>query len=406
MLVADYQAEEGHSPLAAPSRPIVISLFAGIVSTAVIYDALPPVLPAISANFGGGTRGDLIAQLAMTLPLLGMALSGLFSGRSIDRFGIKPVLIAALLAFAIFGSVGMFIHTALPLLAARIATGIAAGTMLTCGTTLIAAHYTGLGRLRMAGRLFAVGAICSVTFIQISGIVATISWRAPFLLHLVFALIFATPILLMKLAPSAFGERHTKESGFDVARQIMPAAPAYCYIFLLNFVSYLFSVQLVFLLASIGVHSSTSIANVVMVYAFGALAGNLAVTRIEARLGTVATIAVGCALLSLAAYVCAVSWSLEILISGPFIGGIGTGLAIPSNMTLIMRSVPLALSARALSIGTSMMYLGGGSAPLVIAPLGEAVGVRGVYYTAVFVIGLAAMPLVALSWKRAQPETT
>src|SRR5690606_28851268 len=101
---------------------------------------------------------------------------------------------------------------------------------------------------------------------------------------------------------------------------------------------------------SIGVHSSTSIANVVMVYAFGALAGNLAVTRIEATLGTVATIAVGCALLSLAAYVCAVSWSLEILIFGPFIGGIGTGLAIPSNMTLIMRSVPLALSARALSI--------------------------------------------------------
>lgn len=54
------------SPLRRAS--LVVAIFTGNGACALIYDALPPILPALSRHFGGGEHGDFIAQLASTCP--------------------------------------------------------------------------------------------------------------------------------------------------------------------------------------------------------------------------------------------------------------------------------------------------------------------------------------------------
>ncbi|MEC9017453.1 MAG: hypothetical protein VYC29_06010, partial [Pseudomonadota bacterium] len=76
-------AETGPSParqLSAARRILLIAaILSGNAAAALLYDALPPILADLARLLGGGTRGQFLAQLASTLPMLGVMLSGLFS---------------------------------------------------------------------------------------------------------------------------------------------------------------------------------------------------------------------------------------------------------------------------------------------------------------------------------------
>ena len=197
MIAANVVDVANDTPRPDPGVAVHISLFTGMVSAAIIYDALPPILPALSAEFGGGERGDLIAQLAMTIPLLGMAVSGLIAGTAIEKFGVKKVLLAAIICFAVAGSSGAMIHTSAPLFVVRFLAGLASGTLITCGTSLIAGNFMQSAQLHKTGRLYAVGAICSIGFVVVAGFLATISWRLPFFLHAFIAILFLIPVILL-----------------------------------------------------------------------------------------------------------------------------------------------------------------------------------------------------------------
>lgn len=362
----------------------IASIFAGIVSTAVIYDALPPILPALSDSFGGGSYGNLIAQFASTMPIFGMALSGFVSGPLIERFGIKRVLAGSLLIFSLVGSLGAVLAAAMPLLASRLVTGVAAGTMMACGTSLIAANFDGIQRSRMSGRLYAVGAVCSVTFVFIAGAVADIWWRAPFLLHGMIAVVFFGPMLFMRSDASA-GSSSSKAKtagGFEKWLRLKPALPAYGLIALLVLFGNLFTIQIAFLMAATGTTSPTVIANVCMCHALGAFMANLCIGKVEATMGMQRSLQLACILIAIGSVASGLTSGPILLAASVFVGGLGIGIGVPSTLNLIMRRVPEALVPRALGMGVTMMYIGGSASPLILVPLSAVIGTQAVYYVA------------------------
>jgi hypothetical protein len=69
---------------AAPSprvRPLTTAaLLTAQVGQSLTFVMLPPVLPQIARYFGGGARGELIAQQMSVFPFLGLMVGALLSG--------------------------------------------------------------------------------------------------------------------------------------------------------------------------------------------------------------------------------------------------------------------------------------------------------------------------------------
>lgn len=95
----------------------------GAVSTGLIFVALLPVLPLISAHFGGGTQGSLYAQSVMTIPAIGLIAGGLSAIWLIERTGAFRLLWPALLGVALLGSAGLYLDSPVALLATRLLLG-------------------------------------------------------------------------------------------------------------------------------------------------------------------------------------------------------------------------------------------------------------------------------------------
>src|SRR5258708_7795349 len=85
-------------PLSPAHRRLAFAaVLAAAVGACLVYTVLPPVLPALALQFGGGRQGELGAQMAMTSPSLGWLIGGGFSGWGVKRFGTRRTSIAAIL---------------------------------------------------------------------------------------------------------------------------------------------------------------------------------------------------------------------------------------------------------------------------------------------------------------------
>jgi DHA1 family bicyclomycin/chloramphenicol resistance-like MFS transporter len=78
--------------------------------------AIMPALPALAAYF----REDIaIAQLTISLYLVGLACSQLVVGPLSDKFGRRPVILTGLLLMVLSNAAGIFAETLSQVIAAR-----------------------------------------------------------------------------------------------------------------------------------------------------------------------------------------------------------------------------------------------------------------------------------------------
>src|SRR5580704_12984119 len=67
--------------------------------------AMPPILPELASIVGGSHNAQLITSVAG----FGMIVGGAFSGRLLERVGIRAFTLASLLLYGVFGSIGWFL---------------------------------------------------------------------------------------------------------------------------------------------------------------------------------------------------------------------------------------------------------------------------------------------------------
>src|SRR6478752_185156 len=113
----------------APSRAVLLLLVVMTGIAPISLYILVPALPVLAANFGSDIS---IAQMTVSLYMVGIALSQLIMGPLSDRFGRRPVLLGGL-ALMVAASVACIFAETLPqLIAARFfqALGGAAGMVV------------------------------------------------------------------------------------------------------------------------------------------------------------------------------------------------------------------------------------------------------------------------------------
>ncbi|HEY0623038.1 multidrug effflux MFS transporter [Sphingomonas sp.] len=130
-------AQTPHQPGEAANRsPIPMGEFVALIAsimalTALGIDSMLPALPAISDELGVSQPNH--RQYVITAFMLGFAVAQLFHGPLADRFGRKPVIMAALAFYVATNAVAAFSGSFELLLLARAASGaaVAAGRVVT-----------------------------------------------------------------------------------------------------------------------------------------------------------------------------------------------------------------------------------------------------------------------------------
>ena len=131
------------------------------------------------------------------MPMLFIALSGPLVGYAVDRFGRRNVLVVSAAMYGAAGVSVLVLDSLTAILVSRAVLGVFLAGILTSVTALIGDYYSGDERNRVAGLQGAFMLFGTLGFVVISGLLAEIHWRVPFLL---FAVAFAlVPIMLLSL---------------------------------------------------------------------------------------------------------------------------------------------------------------------------------------------------------------
>ena len=388
---------------AEPAKPAVdrgnwarnATILGGSMLTVMAGATIAPALPAMEQAFAGTPHIDMLVRLAFTMPALFIILSAPLSGYLLDRVGRKPVLIVAVVLYAVAGASGMVVDDIYAVLAGRAALGLAVGATTAGFTTIIGDLFTGSALNRFMGLQGALIHFGGVVFQIGGGLLAELGWRQPFSIYLL-----ALPVLpgLFWALPETKPARRARPSAGspepDPAEdEPMPwvrLSAIYCTAFLGMVMFYMVPVQIPFHLqsmlgitgAKIGLSMAVMsfVATCVAIF-YGRLRGLFTFQNLFAMI--FAAMSLGYAGLFLAE-----SYGMVLLSLAVF--GLGLGIMLPNQSAWVATVAPASRRGRAMSGLTTSFYLGQFLCPVLSQPVAARVGLDGMY-------GVGALILVTLA---------
>jgi MFS family permease len=383
-----------HSKSAVRSKMALGVMMSDAFMMALVFTVLPPVLPIISEHFGGGSQGRFVAQMIMTMPSLGLIAGGLASGWLVDRWGARGVLFAALIAFAVFGSAGLYLDDVTPLLASRFGVGFASTSITTAAAWLLGATYDTETRARLLGYRAALGSVGGVVSLLLAGPVAeTAGWRMPFSFYLVSLLIFGVALFCIP------GRREAARVVANALGGGSPLAlwPLYVLTVAMSVILIASATQLSFLLAEEGIVRPSTQSWVIGTGSAASMAISGFYGTIRLRLGVRNTFVLLMVLMGLGNVAIGFAHSPGVAAFGAAVAGLGSGIALPYLCTLVLDQTTPEIRGRALGLLYSSMFFGDFLNPIVFQGLIPFLGIHGVF---VLLGGLVAGSGVLALWTR------
>ncbi|KWS32815.1 MULTISPECIES: MFS transporter [Pseudomonas] len=317
------------SHTSTPSALAAFTLLAIACLTIMVGCVIVPGLPRIAGELGI----DHGVGLLVTLPALGVVLFGPIAGRLVDRFGLYNSLMAGLIAYGALGMAGAAIHGPWAVYTDRLCLGAATAVIMSSGTGLISALYTGSARLTMIARQGMSIELGGVVFLFIGGLLATIGWAWPFVLYLV-AWIFAAMLFCfvprLQHSPQERGDEGGRDAAVPQSLKIVFTAAVMSMLCFFTGI-----IVLPIALRELGLNEAQTgyFLSFISLIAVGAAA---MMPRFVNRIGEHRTIAIAFACYAVAHVVFAIGDGLSIYLGGAIALGAGFGLSVPlvNHMTI------------------------------------------------------------------------
>ncbi|GAA4942034.1 MFS transporter [Streptomyces heliomycini] len=390
-------ARDHAGPPAVGRLPAVL-LMAGSCLPVLGAVLLAPVLPRMQDHFEGVAGSAALVPLVLTVPALSLALLAPFAGAVVDRLGRKRLLVVATVLYALFGTAPLWLDSLHAILAARVLVGVAEAAVMTACTTLIGDYYTG----RVRDRYLALQTMCAsasaTVFFAVGGALGAAGWRTPFWLYAAgLPLALAVARALPDPRPPAGNGRARAEDGRargETETRPFPVRRMTGICLLTVFGAVVFStvpVEMSYLLDGLGVGSTGVIGGATALAGAATVAGSVVFTRLtdspHRRLPAVFLLCgAGFLLMGLAD-------NVPLLIAAAVVNCVGTGMLLPSLLTLAVSRLDFADRGRGTGLWTSAFFLGQFVCPLVL--LG-ARGPLGGLATAVAALGLVTLLLAGV----------
>jgi MFS family permease len=375
----------------------------GVVLTALSFNmllisAISPVLPTIAAHFGGGQGAALSAQMIITLSGVGIMVGGPIAGWLGDRIGLRRMLILALFAYGIFGSTGLYIESAYLLLAFRFLQGMATAGIGAATVAIVGDGFKGGTRSWLLGLQHALLAAAGGVALAIAGYVANIGgWRAPFALYLT-SFVMIGLVLAARFDDSASARR--RDAPTRPIADLLPMWPTFLAITALYFASYMFFLQLPFVMAGDGIgNPADRSAALFWITAAMFVSGSLYGGIIQ-RLGRKWTLVVILVLMGASCLLVGVTHGLLMASVACGLVGLGGGGLGAYVADMVLWQAPPELRGRATGFMYMSMYIGDFLNPPIVTPLRGLIGNHEAFGVVGIMLVLGA--IAAVIWRGRQ----
>ncbi len=330
---------------------------------------IAPVLPQMHDHFAGVAGADVLVPIVLAVPALLVGLAAPFAGVVVDAVDRKRLLIAAMIAYSIFGTAPLYLQSLGAIIGSRVLVGICEAAIMTCCTTLIADYWSGPRRSRYLGVQVLVAALSATVFLGLGGALGAAGWRTPFWLYASAALI-AVPMTLLLWQPAAGSAPGPRKLPPVPWRQLL--AP--CLVTIGGgVVFYALIVELSFVLDDAGVTATATIGAISAVMSLATAAGSGAFARLSG-LSPRRLLPVAFAMSAAGFAVVAATASVPVITAGAVLTGAGTGLLLPTLLTWAINRLRFEQRGRGTGLWTGALFLGEFLAPLLVAGLGAGTG--------------------------------
>jgi len=330
---------------------------------------LSPALPALRSAFGGDTSAQIWARWALTTPALFTAVGAPLAGLLADRTGRRPVLLASLLFFAGSGSAGALLGSLPAIAASRAVLGLASGGIGTAATTLIVDYYDE-DQSQVFGEQAAVMALASLTYTVLGGLLADLSWRAPFGIYLLGLGVFLPASRLLP-EPQNVTDQSANQDPSSGSVDRGAGVPwgriglLYGLAFLGLAVFNLIRVELPYYLRAMGLESALWIG---VVLSGGTISGALAslnYDRVRTKAGRRGTLALAFGLFTVGFGAVVGAASPMAVAGGVALAGGGMGLLVPSLVDGVGEAAPPGIRGRVMGGLSTLRNLGRFASPVL-----------------------------------------
>lgn len=348
-----------------------------------------PVLPAVSAHLGGGQNAKLLAQYFVAIAGLGVMLGAPLGGFIVDRAGLRPVLVASALLYALSGMAGAVLDGAPALLASRWGMGFGAGAFAAAATVLVGHRWHGTSRAGLLGYRGAAGAAGGVVTLLIAGAAGdAFGWRAPFLLYGLALPLAPLALVATNRRPTSHAPRLTGSPP-----EWRPLLPIYLRSLPLYIVMFTTTTQLPLLLAEVGVAQARQRSLILATSTVCGGAAALAFGRLRGALPPRKLLLFIVLLYGLGVSAMGLMNGPIVAIVGGLLCGAATGLTPAYFDHEVLGESTARIRGRAVAVLVTVHYLGQFLNPVVLGMLGAVIGMR----PALLIAGLALLAWVIAS---------
>lgn len=356
--------------------------------------AVSPILEELAKIFPSATELDI--QLLTTLPSLLIIPFILLAGYLSERVGHIRLLYIGLYLFLLSGALYFVCSSMTQLILVSAMLGIGAGIIIPLSTALVSIFFTGDERTRQYGYVSAITNVALVLATAVTGWLADIQWRLPFLVYLL-------PLVSILLVPAIRKE----ERGMDVADGTGRNGSGrigyhrlykyMLYYLLITYLVIIVSINLPFLLGKYGYDSAVS-GLVTSLFFLAMMLPGLFINRILAVLGRNvllwSLLLIGLGLLDVY-----LNSSLAFIILGCVAAGFGYGVAQPYIYDKVSTLATGSKVTYALALVMVMNYVAIVISPFIVEWGQELSGVKGEDFPFLMNTIIAAAAL-AIIWIR------
>lgn len=377
----------------APERHVGRNTTLLLISSLTIMSGatIAPSLPAIEAHFAGSANVEILTRLVLTLPALFIVICAPFAGGLADRFGRRPLLIAAALLYGLSGMSGIFGNSLVGLLIGRALLGVAVAGVMTTATALVGDYFSGPARDRFMGYQSAFVGVGGLIFLTGGGMLAEMHWRAPFAVYGLSLLLIPAVMAFIKEPVRAQPSTHAASAPSGSGTVWLAVMAVYAAAVINSVAFYLLPTQLPFHLNAMGIGSPAVAGLAIGVGNMVGAVVALSYDRLRARLGTTGVFGLAFGLTAIGYVLLGLAETLAPVLAAAGVVGLGLGMMMPNIAAAAMAAASPDIRGRIAGGMTASVFAGHFISPFVSQPMIAAFGFANTYVYVGAGVGVIAL---------------
>lgn len=335
---------------------------------------------------------DTEVALIASIPCIVIIVVTLFLGKVLEKVSQKKIGILGAVLFLVGGLMPMILDNLILIYIFRAITGIGVAISQVFMATLTAEFFEEKDRPSVQGLAQAAQSAGLIIMCLVSGFLASVSWRASFLVHLLGAFSLIAMILCFPDRKPQAKEKSEQKSSARIGKNTIGW---FALMFVVFLILLAFANNLSFLLIEKNIGSSADTGLALSVYAFAGLLVGLAYGKIDHYIKAM-KLPLSMLLFAILFFIIVLAKSMLVVYIGSFIGGIALSLFFPQIMLYTGQSVDPLLVPVAISLLTCSQNLGQILCPYVINPLASLLAKDGNLQTTKLIIAMIAFLILTV----------